>query len=435
MTEQPGSVDEHISEHVVQNQGVVIHQGRIIDVRSSQSISTRYQSDSIVSLDNHVLMPGLINAHTHSAMTLLRGYADDMPLMDWLSGYIWPAESRWVNQEFIQVGTDLAIAEMIRGGTTCFNDMYFYPDVTAAQAHKAGMRACVGMIVIDFPTVWAQNADEYINKGLEVRDQLRHTSLITTSFAPHAPYTVSDDALERIRVLADELDCMIHMHVHETAHEVEESSARYGMRPLERLDRLGLLTPRLCAVHMTQLLTAEISTIVERGINIVHCPESNLKLASGHCPVNQLLDAGINLAIGTDGASSNNDLDMLGETRSASLLAKGVAGDPAAMDAYSSIYAATLAGAIAMGIDHETGSIEIGKSADVIAIDLSSTETQPVYNPVSQIVYSASRSQISDVWIAGVRVLEDRFLLTLDQEETLANAAKWGLKIAAERAH
>ena len=420
---------------VLQQHGVVIHNGRIVEVAPRQQIEVSYQTDECIELADHAVLPGFINAHTHSAMTLLRGYADDMPLMEWLSDHIWPVESKWVSEEFIKAGTDLAIVEMLRSGTTCFNDMYFFPDVTANCAKAAGIRACVGMIVIDFPTVWAADADEYINKGLNVRDQLRHTALVSTAFAPHAPYTVSDQPLERIRTLADELECPIHMHVHETAHEIEESSARFGMRPLERLDQLGLLTPRLCAVHMTQLLAAEINTLADRGVNVVHCPESNLKLASGHCQVNALLDAGVNVAIGTDGASSNNDLNMLGEMRTASLLAKGTASDPSAMNAYTSIYSATMAGAIAMGLERETGSIEMGKSADLIAIDLSAPETQPVYHPLSQLVYSASRSQVSDVWIAGNRLLEHGRLTSIDQGKTVADAAQWGLKIANGSAH
>jgi 5-methylthioadenosine/S-adenosylhomocysteine deaminase len=431
-------VEHHPSnqqEPVVEEHGVVIHQGRIVKVAKRQEIEQSYQAETLIELNDHVLLPGLINAHTHSAMTLLRGYADDMPLMEWLSDHIWPVESRWVDEDFIRVGTNLAIAEMIRSGTTCFNDMYFFPDVTAYCAQNSGIRACVGMIVIDFPTVWASNADEYINKGLNVRDQLRHSSLVSAAFAPHAPYTVSDKPLERIRTLADELECAIHMHVHETEHEIEESSARFGMRPLERLDQLGLLSPRLCAVHMTQLLAAEIQTVAERGVNVVHCAESNLKLASGMCQVNALLDAGVNLAIGTDGASSNNDLNMIGEMRTASLLAKGTAGNPSAMNAYASVYAATMAGAVAMGLEQEIGSIEPGKAADAIAIDLSAPETQPIYHPLSQLVYSAGRSQVTDVWVAGKRLLDHGNLKSMDQAKTTADAAQWGLKISQGNGH
>jgi len=413
---------------------VVIDEGVISAVGNREEILAQFESESVVELPEHVLTPGLINAHTHSAMTLLRGYADDLPLMEWLSEHIWPAESTWVNEAFISAGTNLAIAEMLRGGTTCFNDMYFFPDVTARCAERAGIRATVGMIVIDFPTVWAKDADEYISKGLATRDTLRHSTLVSTAFAPHAPYTVSDQPLERIATLADELDCPIHMHVHETAHEVEESTARYGVRPLERLERLGLLNRRLCAVHMTQLLPAEIETIAERGVNVLHCPQSNLKLASGMCPVDAMLQAGVNIAIGTDGASSNNDLDMLGEMEQASLLAKGVSNSPLAMTAYQALYAATMGGAKSLGLENNTGSIEVGKAADLMAVDLSDPSTQPVFNPLSLLVYSASRSQVNHVWVAGRQVLKNKELTTIDLKETVKEAKDWGLKIATGRA-
>ena len=369
---------ESASKECLENHGIVIDQGKIIALAPTEEIKNNYQSEHVQTLPHHLVLPGLVNAHTHAAMTLFRGFADDLPLMEWLSEHIWPAESQWVNKDFVQCGTTLAIAEMIRSGTTCFNDMYFFPDVTANCAQRYGIRACVGMIVIDFPTVWASDSDEYIAKGLAMRDALRHQPLVTACFAPHAPYTVSDKPLERIRTLADELECPIHIHLHETAQEVEESTARYGLRPLERLDQLGLLTPKLNAVHMTQLLPAEIATIADRGVNVIHCPESNLKLASGLCRTASLVNAGVNVAIGTDGASSNNDLDMIGEMRSCALLAKGVADDPTVMSAYSTIYAATMGGAKALGLEQEIGSLEPGKSADIIAIDFSEPETLPV---------------------------------------------------------
>lgn len=412
--------------------GVAIVRDRIAAVGPRRELAATWQGDSVVELADHALIPGLVNAHTHAAMTLLRGYADDMPLMQWLSEHIWPAENRWVSRDFVAVGSDLAMAEMIRGGTTCFQDMYFFPDVVAARAESAGMRATVGMIVIEFPTVWAADAGEYLDKGLQTRDALRHSVLVNAAFAPHAPYTVGDRALEKIAVLAEELDCQIHMHVHETDHEISESSARFGVRPLERLDRIGLVSPRLGAVHMTHLLDAEIETVAERGVNVIHCPQSNLKLASGMCPVAALGSAGVNIAIGTDGASSNNDLDMMAEMQTASLLAKGVAGDPAAMDAAASLHAATLGGARALGLEEHIGSIVAGKLADLTAVDLSACRSQPVFHPLSQVVYGSASSQVSDVWIGGHRVLEQRRLTRIDEARVLADAKQWGLKIAAE---
>ncbi len=418
-------------QSVLLNHAVVVHQGEIVELASADAITSRYDADTTIVLDNHALIPGLINAHTHAAMTLFRGYADDLPLAQWLSDHIWPAEAKWVDAAFVEAGANLACAEMICGGTTCFNDMYYFPDMVARSAEAAGMRACVGMIVLDFPTVWAENADEYISKGLAMRDDWRHSSLITTAFAPHAPYTVSDEPLQRIAILSEELDCQVQMHVHETAHELELSNARYGMRPIERLAKLGLLSPRLLAVHMTQLLPAEIQSIAERGVHVVHCPESNMKLASGFCPVSKLAEAGINISLGSDGASSNNDLDMFGEMRMAALLAKGFSENTVAFNAHETLAAATINGARALGLEHSIGSIAAGKQADMVAVDLSAYATQPLYHPVSQIVYSASRDQVSDVWVAGRRLLENGELTTLDSAQVCALAQHWHNKISA----
>ncbi len=418
---------------VLEEHALAIADGRIVEIGSRESINSGYRAECEVHLPRHVVMPGLVNAHTHAAMTLLRGYADDLPLQEWLADHIWPAEAAWVDASFVEVGTDLALAEMIKSGTTCFNDMYFFPEVAAARAERAGMRACIGMIVLDFPSIWAQNADEYVNKGLALRDELRHSPLITTAFAPHAPYTVSDRTLERVRVLADELDCQIHMHVHETTTEIEESTGRYGMRPLERLDRLELVGPRLVAVHLVHLLPGEMEILAERDVKMVHCPQSNLKLGSGLAPVAKLLDCGVTVSIGTDGAASNNDLDLLDEMRCASLLAKGVSENPAALPAHLALEAATRGGAKALGLADHIGSLESGKQADLVAIDLSDCATQPVYHPLGQVVYSATRQQVSDVWVGGKRLLEDRRLTTLDETEITRKAAEWGRRIAAGR--
>ncbi len=416
---------------VLEGHALAIADGRIAALDSSAAIRARYRAKTEVALDAHALLPGLVNAHTHAAMTLLRGYADDLPLQEWLSAHIWPAEAAWVSPRFVEIGADLALAEMIQSGTTCFNDMYFFPDIVAARAERAGMRACIGMIVIDFPTAWARSADEYISKGLALRDAVRHSPLITTAFAPHAPYTVADPPLEKIRTLADELNCQVHMHIHETRHEIEESTRRFGMRPLERLDRLGLVGPRLIAVHMIRLLPGEIETVAERGVKVVHCPQSNLKLASGLCPVARLREHGVTVALGTDGAASNNDLDMLNEMQTASLLAKGVSENPSALPAHEALEAATLGGAKALGLEDDIGSLRPGKKADLIAIDLSDAATQPIYHPPSQIVYSAARHQVSDVWVDGTRLLENRRLTTLDKAEILQKAAELGGKIFA----
>jgi 5-methylthioadenosine/S-adenosylhomocysteine deaminase len=383
-----------------------------------------------LNLDQHVLMPGLINAHTHASMTLLRGLADDLPLMTWLQDHIWPAEARWVNPDFVRDGTLLAIAEMLRGGVTCFNDMYFFPEAAAAAAREAGIRACLGLIAVDFPTAYARCLDEYLDKGLALHEALKPEPLLHTAFAPHAPYTVSAPALERIGRLAVDLNIPVHIHVHETAAEVAQFTAENGCRPLQRLEQLGLLSPHLLAVHMTQLESAEIQRLAQAGAHVAHCPESNLKLASGFCPVARLDAAGVNVALGTDGAASNNDLDLFGEMRLAALLGKSIAGDAAALPAARVLRMATLNGARALGLATETGSLEPGKSADVIAVDLGAPETEPVYHPLSTLVYAAGRHQVSDVWVAGRRLLADRQLTTLDIAEIVQRARRWRDQIA-----
>ena len=408
---------------------IAVHGGKIVEVLPTKDAAKKYRATETVDLKQHAVIPGLVNAHTHSAMSLFRGLADDLPLMDWLNHHIWPAEAKWVSPDFVRDGTDLAIAEMLKSGTTCFSDMYFFPDVTARACHDAGMRACIGLIMIDFPSAWAQNADEYLHKGLKLHDELRNSELVSTAFAPHAPYTVSDAPFEKIRMYADELDTPIHMHVHETAHEVDAGMKQYGMRPLARLVNLGILGPRLIAVHMTQLLPAEIELLAQVNVSVVHCPESNLKLASGFCPVQALVKAGVNVALGTDGAASNNNLDMLEEMRIAALLAKGASNDATAIPAHTALRMATLNGARALGIEARTGSLTAGKAADIAAIDLSVISSQPVYDPVSQIVYTATRDQVSDVWVNGRHLLAKHQLTSLDEAALRDKAQAWHDKI------
>ena len=419
------------SDVALDRHAVAIRDGAIVEILPSSAVAQKYRATETVDLPQHALIPGLVNAHTHAAMSLFRGLADDLPLMDWLNNHIWPAEGKWVGPEFVRDGTELAVAEMLKGGTTCFNDMYFFPDETARVAHAAGIRACVGLIMLDFPSAWAQSPEEYLHKGLALRDDLKHSGLVTTAFAPHAPYTVSDGPLEKIRMYSDELNIPVHMHVHETAHEVDEAMVRYGVRPLERLANLGLLGPRLMAVHMTQLLPGEIATLAKLNAHVVHCPESNLKLASGFCPVHELGRAGVNVALGTDGAASNNDLDMLDEMRAAALLAKGVAREATAVPAHAALAMATLNGARALGLEERIGSLKPGKRADLAAVDLSDISSQPVYDPISQVVYTAGRNQVTDVWVDGKRLLAERRLTTLDEEAIVRKAQAWRDKIKA----
>jgi 5-methylthioadenosine/S-adenosylhomocysteine deaminase len=409
---------------------LVIDSGKIIDLLPTDQAQQRYQGKTTENLENHALLPGLINCHTHAAMTLMRGIADDLPLMDWLQNHIWPLEQQWMSEAFVKDGTDLAIAEMILGGTTCFNDMYFFPEIAAGQAIHNGIRAKIGLIVVDFPSAWAQSNEEYIAKGLALHEHLRLSDLCSTAFAPHAPYTVSDEPLLKIRTLADELELPIHIHVHETLHEVEQAQAQTGQRPLQRLNKLGLVNPSLIAVHVTQITDEEICLFAESGAHIVHCPESNLKLASGFCPVARCLAAGINVALGTDGAASNNDLDMFGEMRTAALLGKAVAADASAIPAMTALRMATINGAKALGLNACCGSLSIGKAADVIAIDLNYLETQPLYCPISQIVYAASRQQVTDVWVAGKRLLKQRQLTTINIDDLKAKIAEWRQRLS-----
>ena len=421
------TVDEQA--RVLKDHAIIVDQAKILAIEPIGQHD--FTTDNLVERPNHIILPGLINAHTHAAMSLFRGLADDLPLMSWLNDHIWPAEGKWVNENFVHDGTQLAMAEMIRGGTTCFNDMYFFPNVAARVANEAHMRASFAFPILDFPSAWAQNADEYIHKGLQLHDDFRSHDLININFGPHAPYTVSDEPLKRVNTISVETQMGIHIHLHETAHEVDEAQQQNGQRPIERMNDMGLLTPQFQAVHMTQLTDEDIELLAQTGTHVVHCPESNLKLASGFCPIAKLVNQGVNVALGTDGAASNNDLDMFGEMRTAALLAKGVAEDPAAIPAEQALQMATINGAKALGIDDVTGSLAVGKSADFIAVDTQSPETSPFYNPVSQLVYSTTADKVSATWVAGKALMTNRQLLTLNCDSIMQRSKEWHQKIAA----
>ncbi|HEU0276568.1 MAG TPA: TRZ/ATZ family hydrolase [Rhodanobacteraceae bacterium] len=416
---------------VLDGHAVAVDHGAIVAVLPVADAAARYAPRERVDLPQHVLIPGLVNAHTHNAMTLMRGLADDLPLMTWLREHIWPVEAKVIGPEFVRDGVELAIAEMLRGGTTCCNENYFFPDVQAATYRAHGCRAVVGLPILEFPSTWARDRDEYFERALAVHDRYRGDPLVGTAFGPHAPYTVADASFERIRTLSDQLDLPVHLHLMETAQEVEDSRREHGLRPLPRLQRLGLINDHLIAVHMTQVSDAEIAACAVAGVAVVHCPESNLKLASGFCPAEKLRRAGVTVALGTDGAASNNDLDMFGEMRTAALLAKGVAGDAAAFDATFALRAATLNGARALQLDAKIGSIEPGKRADLAAVCLDEVETQPLYGVASQLVYAASRRQVSDVWIDGARKLSAGALVDFDLAGVLAKARRWRERIVA----
>jgi 5-methylthioadenosine/S-adenosylhomocysteine deaminase len=403
--------------------------GKILAMGSAATLSAQFQARERVHLTEHVLMPGLVNAHTHAAMSLMRGIADDFALMPWLSEHIWPAEAKHVGADFVRDGVRLAIAEQIRGGVTCMQDMYFFPEQSAEVAIEMGMRAAVGGAIIEFASAYAKDSQEYLAKARAMLEHYRSHALITPILAPHAPYTVSDQSFAALVQLAHDFHARVHCHIHETAAEVEDSVKQHGMRPLARLDQLGVIDKNLTATHMTQLTPGEMERLAVAGVSIAHCPESNLKLASGFCQVNAALKLGINVALGTDGCASNNDLDMLGEMKTAALLAKAVANDATALNAAQALTMATLGGARSMGLDKSIGSLEIGKQADIIALRMDDLDALPIFNPISQLVYANHRRQVSDVWIAGRARLRNSLYVDIDAAAIAANARAWGKKI------
>ncbi len=386
---------------LLENHAVAIRDGKVIGICTNDESIKHYAAKETIILTEHVLMPGLINLHMHAAMVLMRGIADDVALMPWLEQHIWPAEQKYVTPNFVREGTLLACAEMLSGGTTTFNDMYFYPEASIQASLQMGMRASIGLVVLEFSTNYANNAASYIAKGTEVRDQYKTDSLVSFNFSPHAPYTVSDESLIQINMLAEQLDIGIHMHLHETQNEVIQSQQTYGMTPLHRLSKLGLLSARLSLAHCVHMTELEMQLLAEQCCHIAHCPASNLKLASGIAPITKCIEYGINVGLGTDGAASNNRLDMFAEMRLAALLAKGQSGDATAVSAYRAIEMATINGAKALGLESKIGSVEVGKCADLIAVKMSDLNLQPCYDPVSHIVYVASRENVSHVWVNG----------------------------------
>ncbi|BCG23463.1 N-ethylammeline chlorohydrolase [Pseudomonas tohonis] len=414
---------------VLRDHALGVRDGRIALIAKREE-ALRWPAAEVRELPGMLLAPGLVNAHGHAAMSLFRGMADDLPLMTWLEQHIWPAEAKWVDEAFVRDGTELAIAEQIKGGITTFSEMYFYPAIASEAVHGCGVKAQITIPVIDFPIPGALDAAEAIRHGLELFSDLKHHPRIKVAFGPHAPYTVSDDKLENIRMLAEELDAGIHMHVQETAFEVQQSLEQRGERPMARLARLGLLGPRFQAVHMTQISDDDLALLVESNTSVIHCPESNLKLASGFCPVERLWLAGVNVAVGTDGAASNNDLDLLGDTRTAAMLAKAVAGSATALDAHRALRMATLNGARALGMEQDTGSLELGKAADMVAFDLTGLAQQPVYDPVSQLIYATGRDRVRHVWVDGKALLDAGRLTRQDEARLIATAQAWGERIA-----
>jgi 5-methylthioadenosine/S-adenosylhomocysteine deaminase len=422
------------ANQVLHHHSVAVDDGRILALAPTVEMHARMRARRRVQLDDHhVLLPGLVNAHGHAAMALLRGLADDVPLARWLNDIIWPTEARWVSETFVRDGVELAIAEMLKSGTTCFSDMYFFPEVGARVAHDAGMRAQVLFPVIQFPNAWSRDTDDAIHKGLALHDLYRDDALIRIGFGPHAPYTVTADDFVGILALADELDSTIQTHLHETADEVAQARAQSGRSHIEQLHDLGLLVPRLQAVHMTQITDHELDLVAESGVGVVHCPQSNLKLGSGLCPVARLRAAGVSVGLGTDGAASNDGLDLFAEMRAASLLAKALARDPVALDALTLLEMATLGSARVLDLHQEIGSIEPGKYADLVAVDLDHVSTLPVHHPEAQLIHTTAGNRVTHVWICGQARVESGALLTLDESGIRRRSRAWGERIAAGR--
>jgi 5-methylthioadenosine/S-adenosylhomocysteine deaminase len=415
---------------VLDDHAVAVSGGRIAAVLPTAQALRQFDAREVVRLDNHVLIPGLVNLHCHAAMTLMRGIADDVPLMTWLQDHVWPLEAKHVSDEFVHDGSLLGMAEMLRGGVTCVNDMYFFPEATARAALRARMRVALGVIAIEFPSAYAPDAGGYLQKGLATRDTYQGESLLSFCLAPHSPYTVGDAMLKRMAVLAEELDVPIHCHLHETRAEIEQGLARDGVRPFERMRRLGLVGPHLIAVHAVHMDDTELDVMAREGVSVAHCPSSNLKLASGIARVADMRLRGIRVGVGTDGAASNNRLDVMTEMRTAALLAKAASGDASAVSADEALEMATIEPARALGLDDRIGSIVPGKAADLAAVELSSLETLPCFDPVSHIVYAAGREHVTDVWVEGQARVRARALVGLDEQDLRDKALWWQKRLS-----
>ncbi|MDC6484318.1 TRZ/ATZ family hydrolase [Methylophilaceae bacterium] len=418
------SEGELLSDH-----SIVIKNDKIIDLIPQSKVLDHYEASDIYNLSDHILIPGLINTHTHAAMSIFKGFSDDLPLQDWLNNHIWPAEKKFVNSSFVKDGSVLALSEMLKSGITTFNDMYFFPDATAEAIKELGVRGNIGLVVLDFPTNYAADPEDYLLKGFDFRDKWRNEELITTCIAPHAPYSVSDEAFNLINTYAEELNINIHTHLHETQWEVDDSIAKYGITPVQRLNNLGIIGPSLMAAHCVHLNNQDMLTLAKNKVNIIHNPSSNMKLGSGIPDTSRMLEQNLNISLGSDGSASNNRLDIMEEMRLAALLIKGSTKSPELLPAKEVIKMATINGAKALGLESEIGSIEINKKADIVAINLNSIENQPVFNPLSTLVYSSSRSDINYVWINGIIKLKDKNLVNIDEDLIIQLAKKWQRKL------
>ena len=419
---------------VLTGHSVAIRGANIVAIGPSQTIQQRFHTTTLQRLDGQLLMPGLVNAHGHAAMVLLRGLAEDLPLEAWLTNRIWPLEAQWISPEFVADGVALALLEMLKSGTTCFSDMYYFPELTARAARDCGMRAQVTFPLIDFANAWSKNAGDGFHKGLALHDEYRDDTLIRIGFGPHSAYALNETDLLKSLTLAEEIDAPIHMHLHETASEVAAARRQLGCTHIQRLAQIGMLVPRLQAVHLTQLDDADLDALVEGGVRAVHCPQSNLKLGSGAADIGRMRRRGLLVGLGSDGAAANNSLDMFAEARTAALLAKTVSGDPTALDAYETLELVTLGSARALGLDTVVGSIELGKAADLITIDLTHSGALPVHRPESTLLYTVSGSHVRNVWVAGRQLLADGSPTTLDENAIHSRATVWASRLVAPAA-
>jgi 5-methylthioadenosine/S-adenosylhomocysteine deaminase len=412
---------------VLEHHAVAIRAGRIVEVGPAVDMRARYRPELELERPEHVLLPGFVNAHTHAAASLLRGAAESGSFERWQEEQLRPLERRWIDAEYVRDGAALAIADMLTSGTTCFAGRDLFPEIVAQTASELQMRACVGLPVVEQLTVWAESAGECLEKGLRLHDEYRDDPLITTCLAPYSAETLSDETLARVRRAADELELPMAMHVNQTA----AAAVAGAERTIARLERLGLLSPLLSAVHMVHVDETDLEAGARAGISVVHCPQANLKLGTGISPVALFKTHDINVALGTDGAACNNDLSMLDEIRTAALLARGIHAAHVGIDAHEWLRAATLNGARALGLGDEIGSLTAGKWADLCCIDLARAHTQPVYDPAAQLVFAASRDQVSDVWVAGRALVSDGRLTRLDLADVIARAHRWQTRIAA----
>lgn len=411
---------------ILNDHALLIKDGKIAGFMPNNAVKTQATAKEILDLsDTHALLPGFINIHTHAAMNLLRGLADDLSLLNWLQNHIWPTEAKVISPEFVRAGLLHACAEMLRGGTTCFNDNYFFIDESAKIVDKIGMRAILAEALFVFPTPWSKHYEEGLARTVNTYDAYKDHPLIRVALAPHAPYSTDETLMRRIKDLSDQYQMLIHMHMHEGRSEVPDYLAKFAARPLKHYEDLGLLSSHWLNVHMCDCTHDDIELLNKYQMSVAHCPESNMKLASGSCPTYTLLKHGVNVALGTDGAASNNDLDMIGEMKSACFQAKMSTGNPEAISANDALRMATINGARALKLDHCIGSLEVGKDADISAIDLSSIETEPLYHPVPQIVYAGSRKDISHVWVKGRPLLKDRILSTIDLADVKNGIKDW----------